>query len=143
MNHSLFSPLVGVAVCLAAVLVPGCGGGPAIDVAPVKGKVTVEGQPVTSGQVSFLPESQDIKGGMSAGQIDSNGQYTINTAGKAGAPPGKYKVTITPTMVPAQGATKPPSTPFNSKYSDPQKTPLTVEVTKSPAPDAYDLKLTK
>jgi hypothetical protein len=112
-------------------------------VVPVQGKVTIDGQPVTSGQVSYLPTDQESKGGMSAGQIGSEGEYIIYTAGKAGAPPGKYKVTVTPSMVPAEGAKKMPSTPFNSRYSDVKKTPLTKEVTSTPAPGAYDLKLTR
>ena len=137
-----FLPLpVSVLVCLSAAILSGCG--PSVAVAPVKGKVTVGDQPVTSGQVSYLPEGKEDKAGLSAGQIGSDGGYTIYTAGKAGAPPGKYKVTVTPSMVPTQGATKMPTTPFNAKYMDPQKTPLSIEVTTNPAPGAYDLKLAK
>jgi hypothetical protein len=139
-----FPPLhVGLIVCLSATALPGCGGS-SIAVVPVQGKVTVDGQPVTSGQVSYVPTGQETPtGDISAGQIGSDGSYTIYTAGKAGAPPAKYKVTVTPSMVPVQGATKMPSTPFNEKYTQAQKTPLAVEVTANPAPGAYDLKLTK
>src|SRR5262249_37969808 len=136
-------PLQVVVVCVWAVVLPGCGG-PSVAVVPVQGKVTLSGPPVTPGQVSFLPAEGEAKAGnMSAGQIGSDGTYTIYTAGKAGAPPGKYKVTVTPTMVPMEGASKKPSLPFDQKYGDPRKTPLTVDVVASPAPGAYDLKLTK
>jgi hypothetical protein len=141
MKVSLFPLQVGVVVCVSAVALPGCG--PHVAVVPVQGKVTLNGQPVTSGQVSYLAADKESKAGPATGPIESDGSYTIHTAGKEGAPPGKYKVTVTPTMVPMEGATKKPSLPFDQKYGDPRKTPLTVEVVASPAPGAYDLKLTK
>jgi hypothetical protein len=123
--------------------------------APVSGKVTIDDQPVTGGQVSFIPDiphpnDEGAKGqplppsaGMSAGQIDSSGNFTIYTAGKAGAPLGKYKVTVTPSMVPMGDASKAPQTAYNAMFSDSQKTPLRKEVVASPSPGTYDLKLTK
>jgi hypothetical protein len=123
--------------------------------AEVSGKVTIDGQPVTGGQVTFIPDvpnpnDEGAKGqavapsaGMSAGQIDSSGQYKIYTAGKAGAPLGKYKVTVTPSMVPTGDASKAPQTAYNAIFSDANKTPLRKEVVASPSAGAYDLKLTK
>lgn len=113
------------------------------DTVPVSGKVTVDGQPVTGGNVSFLPFDKEQKtGAMCAGQIDPTGAYVIYTGGKDGAPPGRYKVTVTPSMVPT-GNNKMPSSPFNVKFSDPSKTTLIVTVSAGAAPGAYDLKLTK
>jgi hypothetical protein len=112
--------------------------------APVSGKVTLDGQTVTSGQVSFL--TADAKAtpgvGTSGGTIDSSGQYTIYTSGKAGAPLGTYKVTVSPSTVPTPGATSMP-TPFGAKYQDIKTTPFTFEVINNPEPGRYDLKLTK
>ena len=130
--------------CLLALFAAVVGCNPSgTPLAPVKGKVTVDGQPVTSGQVSFIPLDAKDAAGLSAGTIDSNGEYTISTEGKSGAPLGKYKVTVTPSMVPVQGATTAPSAPFNAQYRDPKKTTLNKEVVNNAAPGAYDLQLSK
>jgi len=137
LSPRLLGPLV------LGLLVVGCGKS-SIKVEPVRGKVTVDGQPVTSGQVSLLPTTQDKDtGNLSAGTIDTSGEYKIFTAGKEGAPAGKYKVTVTPSMVPMTGATTAPTTPFNAKYRDAKTTPLEINVVANPAAGAYDLKLTK
>jgi hypothetical protein len=130
--------------CLVVLLAVAAGckpSGPPL--APVQGKVTVDGQSVTSGQVSYLTTDATNTAGLSAGKIDSNGEYTIYTSGQSGAPLGKYKVTVTPSMVPTQGATGMPSTPINAQYQDQSRTPLTKEVVANAAAGAYDLPLTK
>jgi hypothetical protein len=130
---------------LFAALLTGCGKeGPALgQLAPVSGKVTVDGKPVTAGQVSLVPidASTQTGGSASAGSIDATGGYVINTAGKNGAPIGRYKVTVTPSMVPT-GDNKMPTMPFNSKFTDPAKTTLIINVEANPPSGAYDLKLT-
>lgn len=120
----------------------GAGCKPSVSVTPVSGKVTLNGQPVASGQVSLLPLEEKPGAELSAGQIDSSGEYKIYTAGKEGAPLGQYKVTVTPSMMP-MGGTKAPPRPFPAKYSDTKDTPLRIEVVSSPAPGAYDLKMTR
>ncbi len=100
--------------------------------------------PVTAGQVSLVPVTVD-KGKPippSSGTIDASGNYEIFTGGKAGAPLGKYKVAVTPSMVPVEGAKAPPKAPFNPKYQIADKSKLEIQVVDSPAPGAYDLKLT-
>jgi hypothetical protein len=131
-----------VLVCVSGVwFLAGCGGS-SVPLAPVQGKVTVNGTPLSGGHVALIPLSSD-PGAKStpAGEIN-NGEYTIYTGGKAGAPLGKYKVMVTPSMMPVPGQ-KQPMIPFDKKYSDPTATPLTIEVVQNPAPGAYDLKLTK
>jgi len=134
MRRLISLPLLALAlVILPAVL--GCGG-PTVKTVPVSGKVTVGGQPAPDGNVSFVPVSAgDSKVGAPAGQI-KNGEYTVSTAGKPGAPEGKYKVTVHGSMVPTGG--KPPAS-FNRIYSDAKTTPLTIDVPSS----NYDLKLEK
>jgi hypothetical protein len=102
----------------------------------------VDNTPVTSGHVSFLPVNADMskRAPASSGQIDESGNYEIFTGGKSGAPEGKYKVTINPSMVPMEGAKGPPKISFNERYRDSKKTPLQFDVPKG---DGYDLKLTK
>lgn len=144
MNKAIRRAVVCFFVSLCAVLSQGgCKKGDGPDTVPVSGKVTVDGQAVTAGQVSYIPFDRDQPtGGMSAGQIDQTGGYVIFTGGKQGAPPGRYKVTVTPSMVPT-GDNKMPTAPFNSKFADSAKTPLVVNVAAGAAPGTYDLKLTK
>jgi hypothetical protein len=141
MSRLLSASWMGLLLLCGVTLGAGCK--PEVKVEPVSGKVTVAGQPLTSGQVSLIPADKEGGGaGMSAGTIDETGTYTIYTAGKAGAPPGDYKVTVTPSMaMPTEGGKK-PTMPFNTMYGDPRQTPLTLKVPSS-APGAYDLKLTK
>lgn len=140
-------------VVVGVGLLPGCGK-KLPPMFPVSGKVTVDGKPLTGGQVTLVPPDLKIPSGensqpdqpsigTSAGTIDSNGEYKIYTAGKEGAPLGKYKVTVTPTMMPSADPKKPPPSGFNQKFSNVRTTTLQIEVVESPAPGAYDLKLTK
>lgn len=142
MTHFYFHRApASVLILAAAVLTVGCKGSTE-KMAPVSGKVTVAGQPLSSGSVTLIPTSGESKAGLMAGQIDSSGTYTIHTGGKDGAPLGKYKVKVDPSMVPS-GDGKPPVAGFSHKYQDSQQTPLTIEVVENATPGAYDLKLTK
>jgi hypothetical protein len=112
---------------------------------PVAGKVTVDGQPLTSGNVTLVTTTKEqALPGLATGKIDFSGNYTITTGGKDGAPPGKYKVTVNPDTMPTGGDAKAAMTAsFNMKYSSPKDTTLEIEVVESPSPGAYDLKLSK
>jgi hypothetical protein len=46
-------------------------------------------------------------------------------------------------MMVGAGTKGPPKPGFNLKFSDPKNTPLAIDVVESPAPNAYDLKVTK
>jgi hypothetical protein len=126
------------ALALGLFLVAGCDGG---GLQTVKGKVTVDGAPLTSGSVRFVPDA--AKGNKSkdepAGEIGSDGTYTLSTNGKPGAPPGWYKVTVNATSVPDS------SNPFGGKalvaprFNSPESSQLSVEVVSSPKAGAYDL----
>ena len=141
------APAAGLLLLLLGMLpLAGCKNNPnQATLAPVKGKVTVDGQAVTSGQVTLLPQAveKDKETGLSSGQIGSDGTYEIFTGGQAGAPLGLAKLTVSPGMVPQQGAKGPPTGGYNAKYSDPIKTPLTFTVVEKAAPGTYDLKLKK
>ena len=141
---TLVQPRAFLLLCLLALLgLAGCKGNSLPPLVPVKGKVTVDGQPLTSGQVTYLPADPSEKAPLSNGTIDSAGNYEIFTQGQSGAPKGKYKVTVSPSMVPAPGATAPPKAPFHPKFMEFSKTTLLVEVVEGANPDAYWLKLTK
>jgi hypothetical protein len=144
-------------VCLCGLLVAvGCGpSGPKL--VPVSGKVTLDGQPLTAGAVSFSPDS--AKGNKEkvapTGSINSSGVYELSTEGKSGAPVGWYKVTVV-TNTPGMGQQPPPvvggggpvplqqpSVQINPTYSSPDQTPLRVEVKAGAATGDYDLKVSK
>ena len=89
--------LGAVLVCLLTFgLLPLAGCGNSLPpLAPVKGKVIVDGKPYTGGGfVKLTPYTEQAAGPAvpSDGKIDPNGNYEIFTGGKSGAPPGKYKV---------------------------------------------------
>jgi hypothetical protein len=117
----------------------------------VKGTVTVDGTALFAGQVTYYPDS--AKGNTSRfipiGGIDAQGNYTLTTDGREGAPPGWYKVTVIggsqsdPRQPPPpKDAPPPPKAEVNSVYSKPNSTTLLIEVREN-APGSYDLKLSK
>jgi len=126
---------------LLAALQVGCDSAPKLPtLAPVKGQATLDGTALTAGNVSLHPETIDTstKTPPSSGQINSSGAYEIFTGGKPGAPLGKYKVVVTPAMVPGQ-----PPAAYDKKFMDEKATPLRLDVTANAAAGSYDLKLTK
>src|SRR5262245_808535 len=81
----------------AVVFAAGCGGGQGEKLAPVSGKVTLDGQPLTTGSVSFRPDTS--RGNASPqqpqGTIDADGNYELSVPpARKGAPPGWYKVVV-------------------------------------------------
>ncbi|HYT90418.1 MAG TPA: hypothetical protein VEL76_17060 [Gemmataceae bacterium] len=127
----------------------GCGGNEGEKFVPVIGKVTLDGQPLTVGAVSFRPDAARGNTSMHvpSGDIDRQGNYELVTVGKKGAPPGWYKVLVfadantLPTGIAA--SPKPPQWMMNVKYTDPKTTDLSIEVVENPAAERYDLKLSK
>jgi hypothetical protein len=84
-------------LALATTFISGCGGGvddaPAI--APVKGVVTLDGQPVTSGTITFVPAStMGTSGPASTAEISSDGTYTLAAAAGLGAVIGNHWVSV-------------------------------------------------
>lgn len=61
---------------------------------PVSGTVTYNGNPLETGEITFIPE--DSKKNIGASGKIANGSYSLSTGGtEDGAQAGKYKVTIT------------------------------------------------
>ena len=134
---------------LLALLAAGCGRGDGPDkLVPVRGKITLDGQPLTSGSVSFRPD--DSRGNTSQDQpyaiLDEQGHYELKTAKWAGAPPGWYKVMVLAPEEPGEwkaGRPPPPRSRINARYARPETTDLAVEVVEKPGPNAYDLQVTR
>ena len=83
-RFSLRRPALGLAALALATLL-GCGGGDA----SVVGNVTLDGTPIDSGAITFVPEGADATSVKVGGGI-SNGKYSVETG--RGLTPGKYKV---------------------------------------------------
>jgi hypothetical protein len=124
------------------VFVAGCGIGGGEKLAPVAGKVTVDGKLLTTGTVSLRPDgSQGNKSQHQPnGAIDAEGNYELLVPpAKKGAPLGWYKVVVFAYDDPQPG--KPLKSFIDMKYSDEKTTPLRFEVIENPEPGRYDLKL--
>lgn len=86
------------ALALAAALAAGCGGNDAYPIAPVSGRVTLNGKPVEQVAVLFMPVPAPgamNAGPSSSGVTDADGRYTlklISTTDRAGAVVGAHKV---------------------------------------------------
>lgn len=120
----------------------GCGGGgdekPTIEkVVPVAGTLTFQGKPLENHQVSVIPSDGRRA---AVGSSDAQGRFTLGTNDVAdGAPPGKHKVTVTfaPPSPPDDASGSPiddpallpkPSVVIPTKYGDPAKTDLEIEI---------------
>ena len=73
---------------LLAVVVFGCGEADPLGRRSVSGKVTLAGQPLAQGTISFEPSGK----GTSAGATITDGSYSIPT--ETGLPPGSYVVRV-------------------------------------------------
>jgi hypothetical protein len=136
-------------VCLAglAAALAGCGesvGGTRL--VGVAGKARVDGSPLATGTLSFLPDAS--KGNTSklapGGAIKADGTYTLFTEGRKGAPVGWYKVIVIAAEPVDPNAPYAPRRSFiDARYNTVETTDLRLEVTERPAPGAYDLDLKK
>lgn len=128
---------------LLLVVSMGCSSQSGPELIPVKGKVTLNGKAATEGSVMF----SDMATGMikPLAGIESDGSYSIMHNRQPGAPAGEYRVTVyvTETAKGPDGQFQGlPKTLSNSKFSDPKRTPLKVEVIKDAEVGAYDLSVT-
>jgi hypothetical protein len=97
-----FSRCLTVAL-IALVVAGGCSQKPSIKTVPVSGKVTLDGQPLSGVNVTFVPatgESSGLTKPSATGVTGADGSYKLVTMASGsnivnGAPPGSYKVMIT------------------------------------------------
>jgi len=85
--------LQSVVLCIGVVslFLTGCSGSD-LEVAPVKGKVTLDGQPLANGVVQFQPDGGKRPAG---GGTDENGEYQLYyKKGVVGARVGQHTVRI-------------------------------------------------
>jgi hypothetical protein len=111
-----------------AVVVAGCS---SPNAASVSGSVTLDGQPLTTGMVSFYPEGGE--GAPATGSINSSGNYSLSTGTDSGLAPGKYIAIVVATKDPPQpydktGAEVPPIPITPAKYGSTNSSDLKIEV---------------
>jgi len=96
--------VVPAAIAIFCLALIGCGDSDLPPAYSVKGKVTVQGTPLSGYLVSFVPT--DGNGGASA-KTGSDGGYSLETLdGRPGCQLGKYKVVIRPGIDAIQEAMK-------------------------------------
>jgi hypothetical protein len=144
----LFAFLFG---CLAS----GCGDDSGVGrTVPVTGMVTIDNVPLTAKSTVVLFKPDASKGNTSSfeptGTVDADGNYTLKTRGKNGAPSGWYKVVVTahegsPPQHPKSPREHHPvvKSLIPVKYGQEKTSDLSIEVVENPTPGAYDLKLTR
>jgi hypothetical protein len=131
-----FGLFLGLSLC-SLIALTGCRKGLVIgSCIPVEGKVTLGDRPLIGGTVSFIPLEGEGNRPRPEGTIDTQGRYSLTTAGKKGAPPGKYRAILT-----TSGEDKRQETLFNPLYSHWDRSPLLITVGESLPAGTYDLKL--
>ena len=124
MIHRSRAAAVAAALCM---FVAGCSGG-----GSVKGKVTLDGEPLKSGVVTFHP----VAGGPAAiGPVSESGEYELSVGTDKSIPPGDYVVTVVATQS-APYETQPPVS------AKPPVPPKRITPDKYASKDTTDLKAT-
>jgi hypothetical protein len=119
----------------------------------VQGVVTLDGQPLGTVEVAFLPDpSRGTRGATASCYTDDQGRYTLRTEreDRDGALVGHHRVVIndiaalpSPGGLPSADAREPADPPKKNRvppdYSDPYRTPFRIEV--KPGPQTINLEL--
>src|SRR5262249_41820309 len=116
------------------LIAPGCGKSNPYEVAPVTGRVTLDGKALTDGMVTFVPDrSQETVGPIGVARIQRDGTYRIVTdpGGDArdGAVVGFHRIRVRPRVVfRAESAKQPVTYPFPAVFTSELTSGLTAEV---------------
>lgn len=125
---------------LAAVLVTGCGGSKE---ATVEGTVTLDGNPITTGTIVFIPTA----GGTQVyGAIEDSGDYELFTGQEKGLQPGEYVATVVAREKPTTNVTElggpaPPGKAITPRWYAAKET-SGLNFTVAPGANEIDLELT-
>jgi hypothetical protein len=128
-----------LAVVYVALWCVGCGGETGPTMAPVTGKVTLDGEVVPAGSVVFYPENTEMP--VSSALIQPDGTFEL-AAGESGtgAVLGNHRVTVIPPDPISFGTAKQVKVDIPEKYRMPDTSGLTQEVKEGPNTVQIDLK---
>lgn len=108
MNKQFFSAGLALPALLVVIASVGCSKSP-YSTSPVKGVVTLDGQPLGEGKVMFTPVSQgdpSKTGKAGYGPLNPDGTFIMSTYGSDdGAIVGPHWVTVIQTILPTAAAT--------------------------------------
>lgn len=145
MKRGWSSPNVATLVSVLLVFIAGCLGGesgpPLPETVPVKGVISMDGEPLTNAQILFHPVGTTTGPG-SHGGSDENGNFELKTGSGTsvveGAAPGEYKVTVSRMVGPdgnpiTRDPEKPPAMQMGREslpiqYTGVDRTPLKVTI---------------
>ncbi len=104
----------------------------------VEGTVTYQGKPLTNGMINFEPIDPEKGDWSASGLIGPDGRYRLRTRKPGdGIAPGSYRVAVRSDREPAgSGASAIPP-----EYESADRSPLTAEVTPTPANQTIDFAL--
>jgi hypothetical protein len=127
-----------LAVCALGFLLTftGCGD----SLVKVSGKVTLDGNPLTTGNISFAPMQS---GQVAIGTIDEKGNYTLQSGTQKGVPAGTYRVTIVAVELVPPSPQNPEPLPkvlTPPRYNDATTSGLTADVKPGNTTHNFDLK---
>jgi hypothetical protein len=138
MKFGLFIFLVPVAI--SGVTLAGCSRSGFES--QVSGRITLEGKPMGSGTVVFVPEGENRNAPM--GTIEPNGDYFLKTNRDTGLMPGKYTVSMsvydTPPHQPGERMQTTGKQLVPTKYTDAHTSGLEYEV--KPGSNTINIDLT-
>jgi hypothetical protein len=127
-------------LCALALAAPGCAG--EFKKVPVSGTVMLDDKPLDGGVLHFYPDASkgnthrvDCLGPVRGGKFTLLTTAVKDSDSGKGVPVGWYKVYLY-TDVPGLNID------IHPRFTDPEKTPVSVEVVENPAPGAYDIKFT-
>jgi hypothetical protein len=156
-------PNVKQITALCAVFLVGCGSGktpePDLDLVPVTGMVTLNGEPLADAEISFLFDGKPPAGFAASGaKSDSSGKFVVMTGSKPGTCPGRYRITISRWRMPDGSPVKAdPESGMDlemlrqsgqlkqtvpDRYSNPDRTELSASISDSEDDEPLELKLT-
>ena len=136
---------IGGAVVAGVLLVSaaGCGeSGP--ELIPVVGTVRIDGRPATEGAVTYRHASSGAF--EASGLIQPDGTYKLMQNNQEGAQVGTYRIVVfvrkTP-KTPTGEMAGLPAIIVNQKFTNPNTTPLSVDVKKDAPSGQYDLAVSR
>lgn len=136
---------LGTLTALALLVsLSGCSDSGGFAVAPVRGKVTFDGQPVQGGVITFRPvaaqaDASREAGKPASGEVGNDGTFVLSTYGtQDGAVVGRHQVSYTPM---SKGAESYEDTPEPSPYIG--LVPESAEVEVQSGANQIEIKLVK